>query len=400
MGGWWRRNPQRGFRVPASDSAAVEPVAELEILVDPSSPRRILAMRDTSVVATVEMQIEDGRWRAAVALGAPLAAADEPRRLLRAVRAATGASGPLTLDTTDVLLRYEARRAGLSGGLRTPLTGVLIDACEVVAAPVGGDAELLAEQVSELVPAFTITARPARGLARRATSGLVAMIDLTVRLPGGSGFLVACPGVVDPVAENLALAIDTAGAVRSRFPLAADAIGTISFDHAHHGLKASRYAGMAHQNLPLIHLNASLASAAGLVALARRRITTPSRRPPAPVPPPATVIDGIAAHEAWHQLEAAFEARWYQRTIEFRRALGGHFGVATLEHAVLGGTPGASPSWRAAYEQLTGEVSPYAGTTTREATAELFKLWWCSPDSSQSPAARVFGEALALLPSP
>lgn len=39
------------------------------------------------------------------------------------------------------------------------------------------------------------------------------------------------------------------------------------------------------------------------------------------------------------------------------------------------------------------EVSAYATTNPSEATAELFKLWWCTRDDPP-PIARFFGELL------
>lgn len=76
--------------------------------------------------------------------------------------------------------------------------------------------------------------------------------------------------------------------------------------------------------------------------------------------------------------------------MEMRRRLGQHFGVATLEHAVLGGVLGAPEEWRNAHTQLVDEVSPYGGTARREATAEMFKLWWCSPGRRRTPAVDHF----------
>jgi len=370
---------------------------ELRITADPSSPGRMVAMRGDAPAATLDIVREGARARAVVALTEHLWTRDEARLLLRVVMDSADGARTITLEADDILLRHEARTAGLTGGLRQSLVAAVADLGDAARSPEPAEAwKRLGDVVGALLPGVSVTARPARGMARRATSGTAAMVDLAVVLPDGNPLLVSCPDVADVVPENLALAIDTVGRVRSRFPMAARAITSVSFDHSHHGLKAARYAGMADPNAARIHLNASLASAAGLVELGRSRRTTPPR-PPAAVTAPATVIDGVTAHEAWHQVEAAYEARAYPATIEFRRSLGRHFGVATLEHAVLGGTRRASPEWRAANEQLVAEVSAYAGTTTREATAEMFKLWWCSTEPAWSPAVCCFDEAVRIL---
>ncbi len=77
--------------------------------------------------------------------------------------------------------------------------------------------------------------------------------------------------------------------------------------------------------------------------------------------------------------------------MELRRQLGNYLGVETLEHALKGGTPKAPANWQAAYIRLADEVSPYATTNAREATAELFKLWWCRM-GPPSPLVSRFGE--------
>jgi hypothetical protein len=42
--------------------------------------------------------------------------------------------------------------------------------------------------------------------------------------------------------------------------------------------------------------------------------------------------------------------------------------------------------------RIVQEVSAYATTNMREATAEMFMLWWCSrPDAPPAPLVRRFG---------
>ncbi|HTT87702.1 MAG TPA: hypothetical protein VMF60_10060, partial [Acidimicrobiales bacterium] len=37
----------------------------------------------------------------------------------------------------------------------------------------------------------------------------------------------------------------------------------------------------------------------------------------------------------------------------------------------------APEAWRRAHDALVTQVSPYAATDPGEATAEMFKAWWC-----------------------
>ena len=374
--------------------------AELDIQVErgPASQVRIEARRQARPVAVIDIDAAADPTSVRVNLLTPLCGRDDVRALLHAIAAVTGRAF-VSLDGSDVLLRYQARRAGLRGGLREPLTGVL--------APTAGEshadptrtpsAELLGRLVEAMVPGTVVRAGSVRGVVRWAWSGLPAMVDLAVGLPDGDRMVVRCGEAADVVPESLALAIDTVVSVRRRIPLAAGAVRTVSFDHSDHGFTASKYAGAAELNRAVIHLNASLAFASGLDVMARTRATDRQQRSPARVPPPATYIDGVTAHEMWHQIESALEARSYAETIEFRRSLGQSLGVDTLEQVVLGGRRGAKPAWRSAHDQLTAEVSSYAGTAPREATAEMFKLWWCCPPDAWSPLVRHFGDLIGRL---
>ncbi|HUQ40289.1 MAG TPA: hypothetical protein VM030_09050 [Acidimicrobiales bacterium] len=358
---------------------------DIEIRRDSATAERTEVWRGESLVARFDIAgervtVRAGRW----------CTRDDAEVILRLADELT--DGRVTwLDVVDPLVRFHARRSGFAGGLRRPLSKAPLEA----EGPGGGGepatpSELLGA-VQSLVPRASITARPARGVVRRATSGLPAMIDLTVEVHDGPRLTVSCPDRVDVVPETIALAIDTAAVIRSRFAVAGEAVQSILFDHSAGGFRRSKWAGMAHPNLAAIHLNASLAFAEGLDVLARQ---PSSSAPPAPTPPPATAVDGIVAHECWHQMEATLEVRRYRDTMAFRQRLGEHFGVATIEHAVLGGTSGAPAAWAEAHRRLTEEVSPYAGTSRREATAEMFALWWCGSPGGWSPAVAHFGEAV------
>jgi hypothetical protein len=104
-------------------------------------------------------------------------------------------------------------------------------------------------------------------------------------------------------------------------------------------------------------------------------------------------VDGTVAHEWWHQIDAHFQARRYRESIEFRREIGHYFGVETIEHATAV-QANAPDAWKAAHERVAGEVSSYGGTNPKEATAELFKLWWCNV-GEPTPVVRLFGQLLA-----
>jgi hypothetical protein len=81
--------------------------------------------------------------------------------------------------------------------------------------------------------------------------------------------------------------------------------------------------------------------------------------------------------------------------VEISRVLGEELGVDTFEHALRGGETGAPVEWQTARARVATEVSHYALTNFREATAEMFKLWWCStPAAPPSPLVACFGAEL------
>ena len=120
------------------------------------------------------------------------------------------------------------------------------------------------------------------------------------------------------------------------------------------------------------------------------RADRPTTTPPAATPRPFNTIDGVAAHECWHLLESSFMARRYTESIEFRRRLGQLLGVETLEKALYGREKTASPAEQVAFERLRTEVSGYATSNVREATAEMFQLYWFGGEQV-SPLVAEFG---------
>lgn len=303
------------------------------------------------------------------------------------------------LDTIDPLVRHQARFSGLDGPLRQPLCGSLEAVRDKFPdEPAIPDPVALAREVARLA-GLEVMVQPAAGwlakLARGAVAGFGDMMNLVVKgSDAGKAFTVAAPNRADVLPESLALAVDTLLGVRRRFGRAIGHLKVVSFDHASHGLKAGRYAGEAQTNVGIVHLNASYALAGELEAQRRPYpVLAPEYRFVGSVIPPYSDLERTTAHEAWHQIEGAFEARDYKRTIEMRRRLGAHFGVETLEHAILGRNPDSSPAWRVAQAQLVEEVSDYGGTLPGEATAEMFKNWWC-PLVPASPAVQLFAELM------
>jgi hypothetical protein len=174
----------------------------------------------------------------------------------------------------------------------------------------------------------------------------------------------------------------------------------ISFDQAEHGLKTGHYSGVAQVSVPSIHLNIAFVTEEACLEMMRLQTDKLRRQGLVDVVAGSTPVDATVAHELWHQIENGFDARHYAQGMELRRQVGLSLGVQTLEHAVKGGSPKAPLPWQAAYKQLVDDVSLYATTNAREATAELFKLWWCHR-GPPSPVVARFGELVdQMLPPP
>lgn len=306
------------------------------------------------------------------------------------------AEGIVEFTTTAPELRDEARRSGWSGSLRGWLRH------DGAAFP-----ESIPEAVAALVPSLQVTPRPiprggVRALLRHAVAGLAGTAEVVV--DDGSGlrpFTVRYPDRPDLFVEELARVIDVTVSVRARFGAAVGHVRLIAVDRSEEGFRSERTAAVASQTLGDIHFNAS-----GFLPGGRNdRDLAVAARPPGEPPGgdlfagdlPAgngdvsagvgagvdTPADRTTAHELWHQIEDGFAARNYAGSIEFRRELGGYFGVETIEHAVV--RPGP------AHDRLVREVSAYAATNALEATAEMAELWWWRPDS---PVGCHFGRAV------
>jgi hypothetical protein len=169
----------------------------------------------------------------------------------------------------------------------------------------------------------------------------------------------------------------------------ASGVHAISIDDGAGGFDDHSTLGSAQSGTGTFFLDTSLACLDAIDGLRER---WQGRRPvSAVVGRPWFVLDGVVAHEYWHNLDSTVVAS-PATYLAFNRELGAELGVETFEHALRGGARDAPPAWRSGFRRIVEEVSPYATTNIREATAELFKLWWCvSSSRPASPLVARFG---------
>ncbi len=294
------------------------------------------------------------------------------------------------LQCSDELVREHARHVGFAG----PLRGVLERPRRSELAPPVGDTTPdigeIAAAVHELSAQVSVRPRggPWRGFELRAERD-------GARGPSGSGangstVRVRLPRRVDLMAEPIAAAIDTVFAVKARFGRAASGITKMSFDHGGEALTTGNIAGLAEGAAGVVVLTPNFV-ATQLMGEARQRWREQGRAPrvASAQVAPCRVVDDVVAHECWHYLDA--EVRSSGRAyVEFNAALGDALGVESLEHALRGRERGAPAEWQAAHARLVRDVSNYAGTNPREATAEMFSIWWRGDRGS--PVVARFGE--------
>ncbi|HLM16888.1 MAG TPA: hypothetical protein VK549_03635 [Acidimicrobiia bacterium] len=294
------------------------------------------------------------------------------REVARSLIAALTSAGVPALDVGDALLRDQARAVGWVGALRAPLV-----------APDGADAQL--DPVGAVHSMLSGAEVERRGLSRRTLSMRVTTVD-------GLRMKVKVPDRSDVMPEMLAAALDTALAVRRRFGRMASGVHTISIDDGAGGFDDHRTAGAATSGTGTFFLDTSLACGGAMEAQRQRMAGAPGIS--AQVTRPWFSIDGVVAHEYWHNLDTTVLAT-PATYVELNRALGAELGVETFEHALRGREDTAPLEWRHALGRIVREVSPYATTNMREATAEMFKLWWCAPPhTSPSPLVACFGALL------
>jgi hypothetical protein len=320
-------------------------------------------------------------------------------------------SGVVLAANSLLLVRHEARAAGFTGPLRAELVGDLRDLRDPRdpgRSPLGRQAlqQRFLADLQRLLPGVVLeatdrTAGRLRSLLRSASTGVAGTVHLTAQSQlGDEPLRLAVPLGEDVLTEGVALAVDTALSVRRRFHPLIDGV-RIFYDHSVQGLRTGTIGGVAEAYVRDVHLNPAYASVGEMVALDRflrqRRGQPdpgePERRSPLTVQPPFTRIDSVVAHEYWHQIEFGLESGRYRDSVDFRRVVGNYFGVETLEHVIKGASSSAPPAWQAAYLRLAREVSAYATTAPKEATAELFAQWWCTA-LAPPPSALAFGDVL------
>lgn len=347
---------------------------------------------DRRIAVFVEEVTSAGARFLLLARASPIDRADTAA-LLDALTARTEHRGTwFELVTSDPLFRDLARDQGFTGSLRGPLAPALNGSRHRPDGP--GD---IREAIQQLLPGIEIRvgaeSGPARSILRRAVSGVGKTFDLFAAPdPAANPTRFSIPDRDDLLVESIARCIDTTIAIRRHFGRVASSVRRVSFDHADFQLLHGHHAGSADRSSGLIHMNASFASVEGLTTMEGLRAQR-SGGDQLASSGPFNQIDGIIAHEVWHQMEGALEARRSMDGIELRRRLGESLGVATLEQAVNGARRRSPDSWKVAHARLVDEVSAYGATAPLEATAEMFMLLWCANGES-SPIVRAFGELI------
>lgn len=271
------------------------------------------------------------------------------------------AADQVVVRVADELVRNEARGAGFVGPLRSELLWSSLGSAVPVTA-------ITREELAVLLPGRSVRVRSSFRMLR---------FDI---IDDDAGIRVRVPRRPDVMPEAVACAVDTALKVKQRFGVAARGIKHLSIDHDSYAFRHRQASGLATSSGVAIMLNADLVCADGFGGRPRRSAMTP---------PPFARIDEVAAHESWHCMDSSVLSTT-ARYAEFNRVLGAELGVATLEHALRGGEPGAPVEWSAAHERFIREVSEYGGTNWLEASAEMFSRWWCSRGGA-SPLVARFG---------
>ena len=340
----------------------------------------------TTQVAAIEVAPGPARDRVGVTLLTSLTIGRDGAGALVDALAAVGdtrADGPPLVFVHDALVRFEARTAGWAGGLREPLTRPTSASAPAATGPPQASAD--DARIAVIAAMLPGTEVRRAGFGRRV---------LTLRITDGGGrtkIRVKLPDRDDVMPETIASAVDTTLAVKRRFGRMASGVRALAFDHGGGQFADGSVAGSAESGTGTIFLNTNLAFADDLVAQRLRMAAEGARGVSAVVPPPFTALEGVVAHELWHNLDATIQTT-PGVYFEFNRALGEELDVATFEYALRGAETAAPPEWRAAHARIVQEVSVYATTNMREATAEMFKLWWCSrPEAPPPPLVVCFG---------
>jgi hypothetical protein len=303
---------------------------------------------------------------------------DEAQALVDAasnIAARTGAP-PARLRVSDPLVRFVARTGGFDG----PLRGVLAPADPDDMPPTRAE-DTIAAQMARLLVGTDVR-------QRRTLSGAIA---LRVDPPAGQRIRVRLPRDGALMTEPAAAAVETLLAVKARFGRAASGVDAVSFDQGSEAITSGGIVGLSEGQSGVIALTPRFVSEDLLGAERRERVATRRRGQSALADAlPFAYLDAVVAHECWHYLDAEIQVSG-TAYVEFNAALGQALGVDSLEQALRGRDPGSPPAWQAAHARLVVDVSAYAGTSPREAGAEIFSAWWCNP-ASPAPVVARFGE--------
>src|SRR6188472_2820792 len=220
------------------------------------------------------------------------------------VAALTVARVPV-LDVGDELVRHAARAIGWTGALRAPLVAPASPA------------------TAPLEPAVAVQALlPGTEVARKGFSR--SALSLRATTNDGLRLKLKVPDRPDVVPELLAAALDVAIGVRRRFGRMASGVHAIAIDDGAGMFDDHRTLGSASAGTGTFFLDTSLACA-DAIADARRR--TAGRRGVSATPSrPWFAIDGVVAHEYWHNLDTTILAT-PTVYLELNRELGVELGV-------------------------------------------------------------------------
>ena len=185
----------------------------------------------------------------------------------------------------DELTRTEARLAGWTGPLRAPLTppGPMPPGGVAVVPPLA--------VVQDLLPGVDVSRR---GFGRTVLHLRAVAAD------GGFRMRLKAPDRSDLMPEIVAAALDTAFAIRRRYGRMASGVHTITIDDGAGGMDDHMTAGSTQGGSGTIFLETSLAFAD---ALSADRLRRGGRRGCRRRCPARFHIDGVVAHEYWHNLD-------------------------------------------------------------------------------------------------
>jgi hypothetical protein len=279
---------------------------------------------------------------------------------------------PVFVNVQDALIRHRLREAGYTGALRERLRR---------GPPLERPVDPI-EQLCAFVPHLDVVAHLNSRRALRLEVGAEGIPGtLDVGMPRRPMFV-----------EEVAACLDTVFALKRALAPMADCVHRVFFGDSKWGEPpAARWAGLAHGD-GRFTVDGNQVFVDDVVALRRAR---QEQRSPisnvAAVPLPYTKVDGITAHEVWHLVDREI-VRSGLDYVTFHHALGEPLGVETLEAALRGRRDNADPEMRRAAARLALQVSLYATTNRREATAEMFERWWCSDGDHHRPVVARFGE--------